>query len=315
MDWSPAAPLILVVNARSGSNDTGDVVAAISEVFERAGRAHEVLTVQDPRGLASMAASAVQRALACHGAVVAVGGDGTLNAVAQAALGSGVVFGAIPQGTFNYFGRAHGLSQQPEIAAQALLEARPQPVQVGRVNKRVFLVNASLGLYPTLLEDREAFKRQYGRSRVVAVVAGLWTLFRSRRQLRLEIRSGGETRTLRTPTLFVGNNALQLEQVGVPEADVVASPAPGLAAVMVRQIGSFRMLGLALLGALGRLGEAEHVESFAFERLSVGVLGRRRIKVATDGEVAVMRTPLLFEVAPQPLLLLLPALEDRVEVA
>ena len=40
-----------------------------------------------------------------------------------------------------------------EAAARALLSAHPTPVQVGQVNGRLFLVNASLGMYPQLLQE------------------------------------------------------------------------------------------------------------------------------------------------------------------
>ena len=52
-------------------------------------------------------------------------------------------------------------------------------MQVGLLNDRPFLVNASLGLYPQLLEDREAFKQKFGRSRLVALWSGLVTLMRA----------------------------------------------------------------------------------------------------------------------------------------
>ena len=42
----------------------------------------------------------------------------------------------------------------PAPATRALLRARVEPAQVGRVNGRLFLVNASLGLYPQLLEGK-----------------------------------------------------------------------------------------------------------------------------------------------------------------
>ena len=61
-------------------------------------------------------------------------------------------------------------------AVGLLLRAAPTPVQVARINDRVFLVNASLGLYPELLEDREAYKARFGRSRWVAFVAACATL-------------------------------------------------------------------------------------------------------------------------------------------
>ncbi len=66
--------------------------------------------------------------------------------------------GVLPQGTFNYFVRTHGIPTNAADAAQALLYSVPAPVQVGLINDRVFLVNASLGLYPELLQDREVYK-------------------------------------------------------------------------------------------------------------------------------------------------------------
>ncbi|MGQ0622265.1 MAG: diacylglycerol/lipid kinase family protein [Panacagrimonas sp.] len=308
-----SGPLFIVLNAGSGHNEASEVRDTLSRIFAEAGREHEFLMIEDASTLARTAALAVGKALSRRGVVVAAGGDGTINCVAQAVLGSGCPFGVLPQGTFNYFGRAHGIPQDTEAGARALLGAHLRPAQAGLVNDRVFLVNASLGLYPQLLEDREAFKQQFGRSRLVAMISGLRTLLRERRQLRLSIELEGETRTLRTPTLFVGNNPLQLERLGFAEAAALQRGL--LAAIAVRPIGVWPMLGLALRGALGSLGEAEQVSSVAFHKLTVWPHGQYRIKVGTDGEIHQMRTPLVFRVAPQPLMLLVPAPEDRVEVA
>ncbi|MGQ0701229.1 MAG: diacylglycerol/lipid kinase family protein [Panacagrimonas sp.] len=306
-------PLFIVLNESSGHNEASEVRDTISQVFTQAGREHEFLIPDNGSQLAQTAALAVKKAKAGKGVVVAAGGDGTINCVAQAVLGSGCPFGVLPQGTFNYFGRAHGISQDTEAAARALLGAHLEPAQAGLVNDRVFLVNASLGLYPQLLEDREAYKQQFGRSRLVAAFSGIRTLFRERRQLRLSIELEGETRTLRTPTLFVGNNHLQLERLGFAEA--AALQRGKLAAIAVRPIGGWQMLGLALRGALGRLSDAEQVSSVAFRTLTVWPHGQYRIKVGTDGEIRQMRSPLVFRVAPEPLMLLVPAPEDRAEVA
>jgi diacylglycerol kinase family enzyme len=240
-----------------------------------------------------------------QGIVVAAGGDGTINAVVQAALYSGRPFGVLPQGTFNYFSRTHGIPSDTAEATMALLEATVRPVQVGLINDRVFLVNASLGLYPKILEDREAYKRQFGRSRLVALWSGVITLLRQHRQLVLGLEHTGEVRVMRTPTLVVGNNPLQLAQLGLPEAHAVQRGQ--LAAIMVRPVGTLAMFGLLFRSALGQLGDADNVISFAFERLTVRPYGRRRIKVAMDGEVAWLNTPLVFQMAPNPLQLLVPA--------
>jgi diacylglycerol kinase family enzyme len=300
--------LFIVFNIGSGHGDAAEARTAIEQACAAAGRELNLLVVDEPGRITELAREAVRRAQQDGGVVVAAGGDGTINAVAQATLGSGCTFGVLPQGTFNYFSRTHGIPAEIEPAMQVLLHETAQPVQVGLVNDRVFLVNASLGLYPKLLEDREAWKKKLGRSRLVATGAGLMTLLRGYRNLRLRIGVHGETRGVRTPTLFVGNNALQMEQFGFPEAQAI--DAGELAGITLRPVGRLAMLGLLLRGALGRLGEADQVVNFSFRRLTVlrsGGFGKRRVKVATDGEVTRMSLPLVFRVAPEPLWLIRPA--------
>ena len=303
-EFAADGPLLIVLNAGSGRADADETQRTISAILDAAGRPHEVLRIERGMDVAQVAAEAVRRAQGRRGAVVAAGGDGTLNAVAQVVLPAGLPFGVLPQGTFNYFSRAHGIASDTEQATHALLRARPEPVQVGLVNERLFLVNASVGLYPQLLEDREAYKRRYGRTRLVALWAALNTLVRAHRPLRLQLHWHAQERLLRTPTLFVGNNALQLERLGI---DDVAALADGeLVAVALRPVGTWTLLWLMLRGAAGQLGESRDVLSFAFERLAVrpaAPLGRALVKVATDGEIAWLRAPLVFRVAPQPLML------------
>lgn len=302
------APLFLVFNVAAGHEDSAATRAAIEQVLQASRRVYRLVEVPDSRQLRAIAEQTVSRAKAVGGIVVAVGGDGTLNAVAQAVHGSGCAFGALPQGTFNLFGRSNGLAADPAEGLRALLGARPRPVQVGLVNDRLFLVNASLGLYPDLLEDREGWKSRWGRSRVVALGAGLTSLLRHHRQLLLRIGPEGEAGTLlRTSTLFVGNNRLQLERLGIEQAPRVEQGR--LVGLMLRPVGLWTKLGLALRGAVGRLGDAESVHSFEFQDLVVRAAGpfqRRPMKVATDGEVVWLQAPLRFRVSPEPLQLVAP---------
>ena len=313
IDTGTAGPLFIVMNGGSGHNDTDQTRATITKIFQEAGREHQFLLLENAGDLPRQAARAVELARAAGGIVVAAGGDGTLNGVAQAVLGSGCTFGVLPQGTFNLFGRVHGISQDTEAQARALLSAHVEHVQVGMVNERIFLVNASLGFYPQMLEDREEYKSRFGRSRAVAVVAGFVTLARYRKQLQLDIEADGRPYSLKTPTLFVGNNRLQLERIGIAEANRIEDGT--LAGVVVRPIHTRQMFVLALRGALGTLGNAEHVQGFSLRKLTVRPVGKRRIKVATDGEVQWMRTPLVFRVAPRALPLLVPADAEKAVVA
>ncbi len=298
---------MIVLNRGSGKKDVDGVRRTIDATMRAAGRVHEVVLVTDPRRIADIAAAAVARAVAQGGVVVAAGGDGTINAVAQATLGSGRPFGVLPQGTFNYFSRTHGIPSDTAEASKLLLTARAHPAQVGWVNDRVFLVNASLGLYPRLLEDREGYKRRWGRSRPVALLAALITVWRGSNDLLLDIDAGDQARRLPTSTLIVANNQLQLEQMGLPEADAVQHGR--LAAISLKPGGALARYGLLLRAAAGRLEGADDVERFVFR--SMTVVSRRagrgvRLKVATDGEVTLMTPPIVFRVAAQPLMLLRP---------
>ena len=306
-----SGPLFVVLNSASGSKNSNAEREVLADVFNSAGRAFEFLQFDNPKEIIEVSARAVALAQEKGGVVVAAGGDGTINAVASAVLRSGCPFGVLPQGTFNYFGRAHAIPQDARASATALLNASVSPVTVGEVNGRVFLVNASLGLYPQLLEDREAWKQQFGRSRMVAFASGLATIFQARGQLRLEVEMEGQTTTLRTPTLFIGNNHLQLAQVGIDAAHADAVKRGELAAIAVAPTGTLALLGLLARGVIGRLGDADNVKSFAFRKLKVAVRSKRRVKVATDGEITWMTPPLVFQVADTPLLLMVPAPADR----
>jgi diacylglycerol kinase family enzyme len=111
-----------------------------------------------------------------------------------------------------------------------------------------------------------------------------------------------DSRDIKTTTLFIGNNRLQLEQVGLAQASALDHGC--LAGVILRPIGVLAMLWLLLRGSFGTLGEANTVESFQFHRMVVRPrLGwdGMKVKVAFDGEVTWMRTPLDFKVSATPL--------------
>jgi diacylglycerol kinase family enzyme len=302
-----APPLALVFNGHAGHEDLRECVAGLREALQAAGRANEFMFASQPGELAATAGRALDWARRHGGAVVAVGGDGTVNAVAQVVLPAGCALGVVPQGTFNFFSRAHGIANDPAEALQQLLHAQARPVQAGLLNEHIFLVNASLGLYPRLLEDREAFKQRFGRYRLTAMMAGVFTIVWQHRVWTVELELADRSVEARTVTLFVGNNRLQLEKIGIAESADVEQGC--LAAVMVKPVGRMAMLGLALRGMLGHLGEADQVVDFAFRRLTVRPgrgRGPSRIKVAVDGEVMSMAAPLRFGISPTPLQLLAP---------
>lgn len=313
--FDPASTLHFVINSRSGSQDGDGTRETIEAALRASGRPGQ-LHLCEPADLPRRTAELARQARETNTAIVAVGGDGTINTVAAAAHAAGCALGVIPRGTFNYFARTHGIATDVAGAMAQLLGAQPEPVQVAAVNEHLFLVNASLGLYPDLLEDREVWKNRFGRSQGVAIWAALATLFRAQRRLKLRIELNGTPREVQTLTLFVGNNRLQLEQVGVVEDHRPdgARDTGRVTAVMLKPTGTFALLRLMLRGAMGTLGEDDDIERFEFQRMVVkapALMGRRRMKLAFDGEVVHLRPPLDIRVLPTPLFLLKPAPADR----
>jgi lipid kinase YegS len=97
----------------------------------------------EPDDARRFAAAAVARG---SDAVIAVGGDGTLNEALNGVLGSDVPLGVLPLGTANDFARQIGVPDDPRAALALLLEQEPRPIDVGMLNGRAFLNVSSAGI-------------------------------------------------------------------------------------------------------------------------------------------------------------------------
>jgi diacylglycerol kinase family enzyme len=304
------AEWFIVMNRGSGSAEKDEVRRTVEAELQAAGRPHRFVPVTSGDIVAGCQ-EAARLAREAGGVLVVAGGDGTINCAAQAAVAHDCPLGVIAQGTFNLFARQLGLPLDAAQATRALLRAAPEPVQVGWANQRVFLVNASLGLYPKLLADREVAKQKLGRRRWIAMLAALKSMLEWHRQLTLDVEIDGEVRQLRTASVFVCNNRLQLQRVGIPE-DVVSQVGEGrLACLVVRPLDTWAKLRMLAAAAFGRLGEERALDSLALRSLTVGSRNAHRLKVATDGEVVWMELPVRLTVAPRPLRVMLPPLEER----
>jgi YegS/Rv2252/BmrU family lipid kinase len=116
-------------------------------------------------------------------AVLAVGGDGTANEVAQGLVHTRTALGLVPVGSGNGLARALGIPLAPARALAALADAVPKAMDVGRVNGRLFLNLAGAGLDAEVGAEFHSHGRKGGRR-------GLWTYVRLtlRRALSYEAR-------------------------------------------------------------------------------------------------------------------------------
>jgi diacylglycerol kinase family enzyme len=213
--------------------------------------------------------------------VVAGGGDGTVSAVAAALADTGVVLGVLPLGTLNHFAQDLRLPLALEPALAVLKAGKTVNVDVGEVNGRVFVNNASLGLYPEIVAGRLWHQGKGLRKWPAFLVAALGVL---RRFPLLELRLDGHW--TRTPFVFVGNNVYATSGPGFGRRACL--DAGCLCLVSTRVTSRLGLLKLLLPGRVA-LDEACVPEA--------GIESRRpRLRVALDGEVAVLKPPLKFRV-------------------
>jgi YegS/Rv2252/BmrU family lipid kinase len=191
----------VVVNPSKLADDEEAFRKSVGQVMDDHGWDEPVwleTTPEDPgRGQAESAVSAgVDLVLAC-------GGDGTVTACAEGVAGTGVPLAIIPMGTGNLLARNMGLPMSADEALAVALGGVQQPVDAGRVNGKLFVVMAGLGLdAQMLIGASEPLKERLGwLAYAISAARHL-----ADRPMRVTISAdGGPPRKMLANTLVVGN--------------------------------------------------------------------------------------------------------------
>lgn len=296
-----AVPLPVLINRSGGTAASlGDgLERTVRDAFAVTGR-EILLELLDPKDLAE--------AIRSHGSapVVAVGGgDGTLGNAAQALRGTGSALAVLPLGTRNHLARALGVPLDLAKAAEVAAAGERRRIDLGRAGERIFVNNASIGLYPRLVRERD--RRQLPKW--LGTIPAAWRVLRTMRPHRYALSVDGEHRVIRTPLLFIGNNHYSLEPGSLGERESLDDGALSLCAV--RAEGPLQLVWLAFKVLVGLSNQEQDFEDLA-EAKSITIetfgSGAGEIGVAVDGEVTRMALPLHFDILPSALGVVAPRL-------
>lgn len=280
----------LILNASSGRKDAEAHIEEIKARLEPAVSRLVIRPVRRGSEIASTARSAMRDGTDM---IVVFGGDGTQSAVAGAIAGSNVVMAVLPGGTFNYFARELGVGETTDAALTTLLNGRVEHRDLGYVNGRIFINNASFGTYPEILERREAIYRRWGRSRLAAY----WSVFVAMLELgdpmRLRITVKGETQEYDTAMAFVARSAYQLETLSLGGADAVR--AGHFALFLAKRTSRLGLMAASLRLAFGRAQHGDDFDLIIADELLVETRRPRKL-LAFDGEKAKMLGPFELKV-------------------
>lgn len=237
------------------------------------------------------------------GAVLAVGGDGTVSAVAAALAGTTTPMGVIPMGTLNHFAKDLGIPLDEDAAVATVAAGHCRAVDVGEVNDRVFINNSSLGLYPDIVRERNQRQRRLGHGKWRALFDASINAARRFPLLNVEIKLEGRIVARRTPFVFVGNNAYTMEGFEIGERRALDHGE--LSLYLTQRMGRFGLLQLAMRALLHRLQQSRDFDVVAAHHFTVHT-HHKHLRVATDGEVSMMNTPLRYRVRPGALQVIVP---------
>jgi diacylglycerol kinase family enzyme len=184
----------VVVNPSSGSSH--DAAPLEHRLRDRLGDVRSVELTDEDLGATIEGAAGEGRV------VVAVGGDGTVNSVAQHVIGRGTL-AVLPTGTLNHFARDLGVADM-DAAVDALEAGHTRVIDVGRLEDRYFLNTAGIGLYPEMVYQRERADDSVGKWRAAAGAA--LRVMRRTAPVTGWIEADGDRRMLFAWMVFVGNN-------------------------------------------------------------------------------------------------------------
>ncbi|MBC5781867.1 NAD(+)/NADH kinase [Ramlibacter sp. USB13] len=286
---------LVLLNARSGTGSAPARVEELRHLCAEAGLDAQLALAADGEELFAAVDRARREGVEL---VVAGGGDGTVSAVASRLVDTRTVLGVLPLGTLNHFAKDLGIPLKEADAIRTLAQGRVIEVDVGEVNGRVFLNNSSIGLYPEIVRERELQRLHLGKGKWRALASATLHATEGRPGMAVKVEADGEQQVHRTPFVFVGNNRYTMEGLAIGAR---ASLQGGELALYVgRRRGRLALVQLALRALAHRLRQDEDFEMLTGTAFEVATTDRR-IRVATDGEVAMMDTPLHYRIRPRAL--------------
>jgi len=220
------------------------------------------------------------------------GGDGSQALVASVASAHQIPHVVVPSGTRNHFALDLGLDRDDVVGAlDAFSDAVERRIDLGDVNGRVFVNNASLGLYAKIVQVpgyREAKLKT--AAEVLPELLGP-----DAKPFDLRFTGPDGTRYDTAHMILVSNNQYQLDHLG--GRGTRESLDDGILGVVAARIGgpteARRFVTLEAVGQVRKFPGWLEWETPRFE-----VSSDSPVEIGIDGETLMMTPPLVFSVRP-----------------
>ncbi|MCF6464442.1 diacylglycerol/lipid kinase family protein [Clostridium sp. Cult2] len=165
--------ILFIINPIAGGGRAKQSVSIIDNFMKNLGIDYDIALTEKPKDAINISKKGLNKG---YNKIVAVGGDGTVNEVALGILefGKGTL-GIIPSGTGNDLARTLNIPSNLEEAIDVIISGTNKKVDVGIVNKDLFLNIASIGFDSEVVKNTEKIKKRL-KSRMAYVIGVLITL-------------------------------------------------------------------------------------------------------------------------------------------
>lgn len=290
--------LRFIFNPKSGRQGRNAGILPLLRAYVGAHGAADLVCTEGPGHATDLAREA---AAAGYQRVVAVGGDGTVNEVAQALIHTPVVMGLVPCGSGNGLALHLGLPKTvpAALALAAAPDCRVAELDTGSVNGLLFVNAMGLGLDADVARRFNSLTRRglpaYARTALAA--------FLGRRTERCRITVGGRQETIEVLLIAVANSDQYGNNAKIAPGARVDDGILDLVAVRPVSLLAASVLGVRLfLGNVDRSRKVLRLNGarFMIERDAAGL-------VHTDGETHMAAAEVEVAVLPRSLRIAVPA--------
>lgn len=222
------------------------------------------------------------------------GGDGTIGAVATVAIEHNLPLVVLPGGTRCHFARDTGLDPKKIVDSLACFNGVEVRIDVGSINGRIFLNNASLGLYADIINND-----QYREHKIATTRSTLQKLFEEQKQYSLSFDDDKGTRIKRVVQVLIGVNAYKTMNV-FELGHRTSLTGQTLQVTAITQLTRTLLTSFMKTIALNKDFIANNAESIRqWETQSIKINApTKSIVVGVDGEREEYATPVTIKVLP-----------------
>ncbi len=163
--------LLFIINPIAGGGKAKNLISLIEDKMNEDNREYEIIQTTKPKEATTIVQSSPINK------VIAVGGDGTVNEVAKGIIKRGWGhLGIIPGGTGNDMCKSLGLSMDPNLALQTILNGNIKEMDIGLANGRCFLNISSVGFDAEVVRNTDKIKTRIP-GKTAYILGVLVTLF------------------------------------------------------------------------------------------------------------------------------------------